>query len=206
MTIYECGLLLGSGGLVAMALLGLSDGASDGAGDVSDIGGNLGEASDADTSESASSESVSSGGFRWASFWSPRVWFSVALGFGAAGVVARKIVQEPWLLALALLCGVAFEAVVFRPTWNLIFCFASKPGRTLESLVLEEATVVTAFDPSGHGLVAVDLDGQIVQMLARLNAQSRAIKVRVGDKLFVESIDAARNSCVVSPIRTKAAS
>lgn len=136
------------------------------------------------------------------SFLSPRVFFSVALGFGAAGTLGRKTFAEPWMLLLALLCGLAFEMVLFRPTWNLIFRFASAPARTLESAVAEEAIAVTSFDANGNGLVSIDLDGQVRQILARLSQDARqsSTRVRTGDRLFVEDVDLQKNSCVVSPI------
>jgi len=202
MSIYQFGLCLGFGGIVAMALLGMSGAGDDAAGDSfgSDDAGSI----DLD-GDGMESQSASSGGFRVApllSFLSPRVLFSVLLGFGAAGIVGQKLVVEPWLLLVALVCGVAFEMVVFRPTWNLIFRFASRPARTLESAVAEEARVVTSFDDSGHGLVSIDLDGQVVQMLAQLSTRSRqsGTRVRSGDRVFIENVDVQKNLCVVSPL------
>jgi hypothetical protein len=71
---------------------------------------------------------------------------------------------------------------------------------TLESAVEDEARAVTSFDASGHGLVAVELDGQVVQLLATLTATERnaARKVRAGDRLRIEAVDAARNRCTVT--------
>ncbi len=140
MNIYQLSLCLGFGGLVAMTLLGMS-GAGDDTGDSfgSDDAGSI----DLD-GDSGEPQDASSGGFRAApllSFLSPRVLFSVALGFGAAGTLGQKLVVEPWLLLVALVCGVAFEMVVFRPTWNLIFRFASRPARTLSH---RSMTAVTA--------------------------------------------------------------
>jgi len=211
MNIYQLSLCLGFGGIVAMALLGMSDAGGD------DAGADAGDSSGADNfgsddagsidldGDGGESQEVSSGGFRVApllSFLSPRVLFSVALGFGAAGTLGQKLVAEPWLLLVALVCGIAFEMVVFRPIWNLIFRFASRPARTLESLVAEEARVVTSFDDSGHGLVSIDLDGQVVQMLAQLSTRSRqsGTRVRTGDRVFIENVDVQKNLCVVSPL------
>lgn len=205
MNIYQLSLCLGFGGLIAMTLLGMS-GAGDDAGDSfgSDDAGSI----DLD-GDGGESQEVASGGFRAASllsFLSPRVLFSVALGFGAAGTLGQKLVLEPWLLLVALVCGVAFEMVLFRPIWNLIFRFASRPARTLESLVAEEARVVTSFDDSGHGLVSIDMDGQVVQMLAQLSTRSRQLgtRVRSGDRVFIENVDVQKNSCVVSPLPSNA--
>lgn len=135
------------------------------------------------------------------SWLQPRVMFSVLLGFGAAGVVGRKLLEEPWMFLLALACGLMFEMAVFRPMWNLMFRFASQPARTLESAVCEEARAETTFDVNGHGLISIDLDGQVVQVLARLSIEARQAGKRVmrGDRVFIEAVDTQKNSCTVSP-------
>lgn len=209
MNIYQFGLCLGFGGLVAMALLGLSDGGADDAGDVSSAEGfgndDVGSIDlDGDVGESQNAMSGAPRGVSLLSFLSPRTLFSVALGFGAAGVLGHALVREPWLLFVALVCGVIFEMIVFRPVWNFIFRFASRPARTLESIVAEEARVVTSFDVSGHGLVSVDMDGQVVQILAQLSTRSResGTHVRTGDRVFIEQVDVQKNLCVVSPLPT----
>jgi translation initiation factor IF-1 len=71
---------------------------------------------------------------------------------------------------------------------------------TLDSAVADEARAVTSFDASGYGLVAVELDGQVVQLLATLTAAERnaAHKVRAGDRLRIEAVDTARNRCTVT--------
>ena len=83
--------------------------------------------------------------------------------------------------------------------------FASQPARMLESRVLEEAQAVTNFDADGRGLVSVEMNGEIVQLLARLRVEDRqpttsGTRVRNGDKLMVVEVDAAHNTCVVTPI------
>jgi translation initiation factor IF-1 len=69
----------------------------------------------------------------------------------------------------------------------------------LESTSEDDARVVMGFDGNGQGLVALDVDGQIVQLLATLSADDRArgARVRSGDVVRVSSIDAARNRCIV---------
>ena len=131
---------------------------------------------------------------------SPRVAFSVLVGFGAAGLLLRPVLAEPGLLVASLGAGAGFEWLAVGPLWRFLFRFASAPATTLESAVADEARAVTSFDAGGHGLVAVELDGQIVQLLATLTAAERnaARKVRVGDRLRIEAVDSTRNRCTVT--------
>jgi hypothetical protein len=133
---------------------------------------------------------------------SPRVLFSVALGLGTAGFLLRAILPEPILIATALALGVMFERFIVTPIWNFTFRFASNPAATLESAVMEEATAVTSFDKNGQGLIAIQVDGQMVQLLGTLQSGDREMNVRVpkGSRLRVEDVDAARNRCTVSLI------
>ena len=133
---------------------------------------------------------------------SPRVLFSVALGLGTAGLLLRTVLPEPILIATALAIGVMFERFIVTPIWNFTFRFASNPAATLESAVMEEATAVTSFDKNGQGLIAIQVDGQMVQLLGTLQSGDREMKVRVpaGARLRVEDVDAARNRCTVSLI------
>jgi len=133
---------------------------------------------------------------------SPRLLFSVALGMGTAGLLLRPILPEPILVATALALGVIFERFVVTPIWNFTFRFASNPAATLENSVMEEATAVTSFDRNGQGLIAVSVDGQMVQVLGTLQSGDRALNVKVpaGARLRIEDVDAARNRCTVSLI------
>ena len=78
--------------------------------------------------------------------------------------------------------------------------FASRPALTLESCVTDSATAVTSFDAAGQGLVAIELDGQVVQVLATLVAGERTAgaMVRAGDRVRIDAVDADRNRCTVS--------
>jgi len=131
---------------------------------------------------------------------SPRVAFSVLVGVGAAGVLLRPVLSEPALLIASFGAGLVFEWMIVSPLWRFLFRFASAPALTLESAITDEARAVTAFDADGHGLVAVELDGQVVQLLATLNAkeQTAARRVRIGDRLRIEAVDTARNRCTVT--------
>lgn len=136
------------------------------------------------------------------SLMSPRLLFSVALGLGTAGLLLRGVLAEPILFAAALAAGILFERAVVAPIWNLTFRFASNPASTLESSVMDEARAVTSFDKNGQGLIAVEVDGQMVQILGTLKPGDREMNVRVpvGSRLRIEDVDAARNRCTVSLI------
>ncbi len=139
-------------------------------------------------------------GARVLSYLSPRVLFAIALGFGATGLLtAPYLSASPQLLA-ALAGGIGLEKLIISPLWNGLMRFGSNPARTLESALLEEATAVTAFDQNGFGLVSIDLDGHEMRVLARIQGETNGQRVRVGDKLIVEEVDAARGQCRVSRV------
>jgi hypothetical protein len=210
MDLYTFSLFLGAAGLLIMALQGIGGGHGDHAGGGSHDAGHAGHhsadahpgpAGDAHSHSASHSHHDSAvGRFLW-SFASPRVWFSVLLGMGLAGRAARPFFEGgPLLFVAALGLGLIFEGVLVRPLWNFAFRFASKPALTLESCVEDEATAVTAFDRNGQGIIAVDLDGQMVQLLATLRADDRALgaAVRAGDRVRIADVDSARNRCTVA--------
>jgi hypothetical protein len=131
---------------------------------------------------------------------SPRVLFSLLLGFGTTGLVLRPTMGGLVLGAVAVVGGILFERLLVTPVWNLAFRFASNPAVTLESTVTDEAVAVTAFDASGHGIVSIEVDGQVVQILGTLRADDRVIggTVRAGQRVRIEEVDTARNRCTVS--------
>ncbi|HET7585902.1 MAG TPA: hypothetical protein VFK13_13380 [Gemmatimonadaceae bacterium] len=138
---------------------------------------------------------------RWlAPLLNPRQLFTLAFGFGIVGVALRGHASE-WIVVTAALAGaIAFERFVIAPMWNLLERFGSRPALTLESGIMDEARAVTSFDANGQGLIALELDGQLVQVLGTLSAEERAagVRVRAGDTLVVQDVDAKRNRCTVS--------
>ena len=134
---------------------------------------------------------------------SPRSWFSVLTGGGAVGLAVQSFLREPLVAAVAIAGGLAFERFLVAPLWNFLMRFESRPALTLESALLEEARAETDFDAEGHGLISVDLDGQIVQLLGRLGPEERraGVTVRRGSVVRIEEVDGARNRCVVSFVR-----
>jgi len=133
---------------------------------------------------------------------SPRFLFSFALGFGVVGELVRPLLGGPFLLAAAIVGGVLFERVIVSPLWNFTMRFASTPAVTLESAVADEATAVTSFDAQGHGIVSLEVDGQVVQILATLQPGDRelGVRVRAGQRVRIEDVNPASNQCTVSAL------
>lgn len=131
---------------------------------------------------------------------SPRMLFSVLLGLGLTGVVLQGTLGGVFLFLVALAGGIVFERVLVTPLWNGMMRFASKPALTLESCVSDEATAVTTFDGRGQGIVSVELDGQVVQLLATLRPADREVggRVRAGARVRIDDVDAVQNRCTVS--------
>lgn len=219
MDLYSFSLALGAAGLGVMALSGLGsrhhgDGHAVGHGHGGHAGhahlgsghaghAHAGHAHAGHTHASHHGPHVKGGGDgRWSlgALLSPRLIFSLLLGFGAVGYLGRHLLSGPLLFVLALVGGAAFELLAAGPVSNFFFRFASRPALTLESALEDEVHAVSGFDANGQGMVALELDGQRVQLLATLSAQDRAagVKVRTGDRLIVQEVDAARNRCTVS--------
>jgi len=204
---YTFSLALGVGGLAAMAVLGMGHHVGQGHAGAGHAGdGHAGHAHGGHdhAGHAGHAQAHHDGGLlRAAVLISPRLWFTLLAGFGAAGLLVRPLVAGgPIRAAVAVVGAVLFEVLLARPLWNFAFRFASRPAMTLEAFVEDEVRAVTGFDQDGHGLVALELDGQVVQVLATLRAADRAagVRVRAGDLVRVEEIDAARNRCVVSAL------
>jgi hypothetical protein len=215
MDFYLVALATGGTGLAAMAFGGLSHGGHAGHG--ATTGGHGGHAGHAGHSAHATHAAhagqgahgtnaghgahaghAQNGGSRLLSYLSPRVLFAMLVGFGAGGLLAAPL-GEPWRIGAAILAAVAFEALLVGPLWRFLFRFESQPALTLDSAIEDDARAVTGFDVNGCGLVAVDVDGQIIQLLATLDAddRSRGVRIRTGDLVRISEIDPARGSCIV---------
>ena len=227
MSLFLVAAILGAGGLTLMALLGFVAHAGGGSGHAV---GHVGHASHAagalggklvgagklgggralgvpkfgvlkSGAKSAAASEGSSAAWLW-SLLSPRVLFSVCFGFGITGLLAEKIfLALPFfaLAAIALVGGAAFEGLLVGPLWRLLLRFSS-PAQTLDHALFTRARAVTGFDKDGNGLVSVEVDGQIVQLLGTLqkDEQATGVRVHVGDELLVEEIDDVRQRCRVS--------
>lgn len=193
MGIYLFCLCLGFAGLTAIAFLGHFHGfghAHHG------HGGHSGHALQSGGKLHAHSRAGSN---RW--LWlSPRVLFSLLFAFGATGFFLEHLLPAVAVVLIALVAAFIFERWLVQPIWRVLFGFASNPARTLDTAVLEEAEAVTNFDRQGHGLIALHLDGQRVQLLARLAEGDRNSRcaVRAGDRLSIIAVDSQRNRCTVT--------
>ena len=218
MDVYGFCLALGGTGLAAMAIGGLAHVGHDGHGHAGHGGdgghGHGGHAhshaadvhaghADGAPAHSAPAHSAPAHPAPAHSSWffsllSPRALFALLIGFGAGGLLASPL-GEPWRAGAAVLAAAAFEGLLVGPLWRMLFRFESSPAATLESTIEDDARAVMGFDANGQGLVALDVDGQIVQLLATLSADDRArgARVRSGDLVRVSSIDAARHRCTV---------
>ena len=210
MDAYGFSLALGATGLAAMAIGGLAHVGHAGhghaghghGGHAGHAHGGHGHAAHAHTAElhagHAHAAPAPPAPARFFSLFSPRVLFALLVGFGAGGLLASPL-GEPWRAGAAVLAAAGFEGLLVGPLWRMLFRFESSPAATLESAIEDDARAVMGFDANGQGLVALDVDGQIVQLLATLTAEDRArgARVRSGDLVRVSSIDAARHRCTV---------
>jgi hypothetical protein len=194
MDLYVITLAVGAVGMLAMAFGGVSRGKAGPAGHSVHAGhGHAGH--------SLRAPAGRSGGNFLLELMSPRLLFSVCVGFGATGLILRPMLGEGIILfGSALALGVVFERALVTPIWNFAFRFASNPAVSLESAIMSDATAVTAFDANGQGLIAVEVDGRLVQVLGTLQTVDRELRSRVvaGSRLRIEAVDAARNRCTVS--------
>lgn len=196
MDLYTLFLTLGVAGLGAMALLGLGHHGHAGHAGSTGHGGHGPHTGHAHTGHAHHDHGAVTR--TMLGLMSPRVLFSLALGFGATGLVAHALSGSA-RVAVALLGGLALEALLVRPLWALLFRFASRPAMTLDSCITDEATVVSAFDADGSGIVRVALDGQIVQILGTLRPEDRpGPRLHAGDTVRIEDVDTAHNRCTVS--------
>src|SRR2546430_2367699 len=74
---------------------------------------------------------------------SPRLLFSVLIGFGTTGLLLRGVLVEPLAFGAALAGGVVFERGIVGPVWNFLLRFASAPALTLESCIQDEVRAAT---------------------------------------------------------------
>jgi hypothetical protein len=208
MDLYTVSLATGAVGLGIMAVGGLSHGAHAGHSHAAHVGhahpghsgGAVARIPGMRPSGAGGARDSSSGlGWRWTNLLSPRLLFSFFVGFGAAGILASSL-HEPLRLVAAVTAGIAFEALLVGPLWRFLFRFESREASTLETSIEDEARAVTGFDANGNGVVALELDGQLVQLLATLapDERARGVRIRSGDLVRIAAVDAERGRCTVT--------
>ena len=212
--VYLLLLLVGSIGFVAMTLLGFAHGgagrlhhASVGHAPTAGHGPGMG-AHHTGAHASGHSGSQSNGGgraVRSKSFpaWlmiSPMDIFSFSLGAGAVGQIFHPFVSATALIWCAVIGALAFNLGIVKPTMSFMMRFVSKPSEGLEGTVAKTAEAVTRFDDKGRGLVKVNVDDQVVQLLATLEDADlhHGVKVNKGDEVVIVEVDSAKNTCRVS--------
>ncbi len=230
MDLYIFCVVLGAAGMAAMAFLGFAGshgggshghdvgghdthgiGASHGhsiapAHDIGHVGGHAHDVAHAGAHSQHSHAASHAHDAGWkASLWSwlsPRALFNFLVGFGATGLIVERLIGPLLALPVAVVGGVAFEVFVARPLFNSLFRFESVPAQTLESALMSEARAVTGFDAKGHGLISVELGGEVVQVLGTQLRAERAtgVRIRAGDTVRIEEVDSKRNRCTVSRI------
>lgn len=187
-------LVLGLIGLISMAFLGLSHGGHHG--QHSSHGHDL-HTHGHHTHSSHHHGTTDQGAIsRLLSFVSPRAIFSLALGFGAIGMTVSFL---PKILAIMVAGAgaILFERLLVEPYWNAMFKFASNPAKNLESVKGATATANTNFDNNGQGLIELELDGQVRQVLGTLT--DKTTSVSRGAQVRIEAVN-SDGSCLVSKI------
>jgi hypothetical protein len=135
------------------------------------------------------------------SLLSPITIFGACLGAGAVGALLVGLGVSWALAALGAVAGaIGVNALLVQPMMRLAMGFASEPARGLEGTLMQSAEAITNFDANGEGLVRVLVDGQSVDVLARLTDEERRQGVRVvrGQSVRIEDVDTHRNRCSVS--------
>jgi hypothetical protein len=134
---------------------------------------------------------------------SPRAVFSSLALYGAFGnVMLAAHLALLWAALAALVPTILVERFAVTPLWRLLFRFQGEPSAPLTSVVLSEATAVTAFR-RGRGIVSLVREGRMVQFSARLIEAQVGMPVQVGDRLRVEDIDPERERLTVSILDAK---
>ena len=138
----------------------------------------------------------------WRFVPSPRAVFSLLALYGAFGNAAMHALHQPLFVATvgAVVPAVLVERLLVRPLWNLVFRLEAPASSPLAQLVSSEARAIVVFR-NGKGMVSTVRDGRSVQLVAYLREDQDHVPVRVGDRLSIESVDAAKERVIVSIIQ-----
>src|SRR6185436_18128034 len=121
---------------------------------------------------------------------SPLDLFSYCAGAGLGAFLMRPYMQRSWLPLAAILGAILFDLLVTKTILRTMMKVSADPSLGLEGTVATEGVAATNFDENGKGLVRLTLDGQIVQLLATLEAPelSAGVRVKKGDTLLVVNV------------------
>jgi len=130
---------------------------------------------------------------------SPRAVFSALALYGAFGnACVHAFHLAPVAAALvAVLPALLVEFMLVRPLWRTLFRVQGAECSPLEDLVLAEAEAVVPFR-NGRGVISTVRDGRRVQLAASLREDQRNLPIKVGDRLVIEDVDAARERVTVT--------
>jgi hypothetical protein len=198
---YAVLLLVGFFGIVAMALSGFVGGhAARGARGPAARGGGRGPTGNA--SGAKGGRAAGKGGrlgLRGFFTFSTIDLFSFAAGAGFMGLLFRPYWPREQVMIAALIGGIVFDLCVTKVIFWMLSRFVGEPSQGLEGSIAYPGVAVSSFDTNGQGLIRLTLDGQIVQLLATLEAHERqeGVQVRKGDPLMVVEVDAHHNRCSV---------
>lgn len=133
-------------------------------------------------------------------FVSPLDLFSFCMGAGLVGLLLPPIFTQTTVICLAVVGALLFDFGITRQIMRLMFAFAAKPSEGLEGMIAQSAVAETAFDHEGKGLIKLVLDGQTVQILARLDPTelSQGVHIAKGETVVILEVDAKRNICRVT--------
>jgi hypothetical protein len=133
---------------------------------------------------------------------SPIDIFSLSLGAGATGILARSAVDPAMLPWIAAIGGLVFNYGLVRPMFRLAMKFVGVPSEGLAGAITRTGEAMTKFDSQGRGLIHLVLEGEEKQVLAMLDETDRQLGIQVGkgDKLLVLDVDPERNICRVTRV------
>ena len=131
---------------------------------------------------------------------SPFTIFTLCLGGGLTGIVAASFLRGPLVPIIAVAGAIGFEFAVVNPLSDFLLQFGGEPAGSLEGAVYSSAMALGGFDSHGKGIVEVEVDGQLRQILAQLDQDEvqRSVAVAKGDRLVVIEVDPASGRCLVS--------
>ena len=205
MNVYEFSLALGAAGLAIMGLSGFAHSVGGHHVGQAGSGHHVGHHAVSARAGMRGAQPHAGGRVGGRALWallSPRPLFSLLLGFGAIGLILHPLLPGPLLAGAATLGAFGFELGLVRPLWNFLFRFESAPALTLESCIGDEARAATSFDAKGNGVIALELDGQVVQVLGSLRQEDRdaGVRIRAGDPVLIDEVDPERNRCTVRAV------